>query len=270
MPLGTGVIAYPFAPYCGRPPVLANLWSRWNLDPPLIAALVAIGVALILLPTKTSLPLAATRRRWSQSQSILLAGWTLTGLALISPLCALSVSLFSARIAQHMLLAFVAAPLVVLGLPRALRCQAGSQFLPAIVFAAVLWLWHAPGPYAATFNGAAVYWLMHISTFCAALWFWSSILGAPRERLAAATAASIFTGLQMAFLGAIITFAGRPLYAPHEFTTFAWGLTPLQDQQLGGAIMWVPAGLVFVAAILFPLEQVMRLSIAGPRADSRA
>ena len=57
----------------------------------------------------------------------------------------------------------------------------------------------------------------------------------------------------MALLGATITFAGRPLYAPHEFTTFAWGLTPLQDQQLGGAIMWIPAGAVFVAAILFPL-----------------
>jgi putative membrane protein len=163
-----------------------------------------------------------------------------------------------------MLLAFVVAPLVVLGLPHPPRRAATAQFPAALCFAAILWLWHLPGPYAATFNGALVYWLMHLTMFAAALWFWNSILGAPRERLAAGTAASLFTSLQMAFLGAIITFAGRPLYAPHEFTTFAWGLTPLQDQQLGGAIMWVPAGAVFAAAILFPLGQVMR------QADSRA
>jgi putative membrane protein len=67
----------------------------------------------------------------------------------------------------------------------------------------------------------------------------------------------------MAFLGAIVTFAGRPLYAPHALTTVAWGLTPLQDQQLGGAIMWVPAGVLFVAAILAPLAQVLRTRPPG-------
>ena len=169
-----------------------------------------------------------------------------------------------------MLLAFVAAPAVVLGLPHPPRGAANAQFPAALCFAAILWLWHMPGPYAATFNGALVYWLMHLTMFASALWFWSSILRAPRDRLAAGAAASLFTSLQMAFLGAIITFAGRPLYAPHEFTTFAWGLTPLQDQQLGGAIMWVPAGAVFVAAILLPLEAVMRQSVNDPQTDPRA
>ena len=247
---GTGEFPYSFAPYCGHPPDIATIWSRWNLDPFLVAALLAIGVAAAFSP------LEKPRR------SFIVAGWALAAAALISPLCALSVSLFSARIFQHMLLAFVAAPMVALGLPRA----ANAQFPAAIVFAAVLWVWHMPAPYAATFNGAFVYWLMHLTMFGSALWFWSSSLRAPRERLGAATAASVFTGLQMALLGAIITFAGRSLYAPHQFTTLAWGLTPLQDQQLGGAIMWIPAGAVFVAAILFPLGAVMRPSIAGPRA----
>ena len=255
MPLGTGEFPYPFAPYCGHPPDVATIWSRWNLDPLLIAALLALGLAAAFSPGEKA------RRR------LMLAGWALSAAALISPLCALSVSLFSARLFQHMLLAFVAAPLVALGWPRG---AANAQFPAAFVFAAVLWLWHMPVPYAATFNGGLVYWLMHLTMFASALWFWSSILRAPRERLGAATAASLFTSLQMAFLGAIITFAGRPLYAPHEFTTFAWGLTPLQDQQLGGAIMWVPAGAVFVAAILFPLQAVMRPSFVAPRAEPRA
>ena len=269
MHLGTGEIPYPFAPYCGHPSDATQIWSRWNLDPVLLAVLLAIGVAAVFLPVDMTSPSTNGDSRWTARRSILLTGWALTAVALVSPLCALSVSLFSVRLFQHMLLAFVAAPLVVLGLPHP-RWSANAQFPAALCFAAILWLWHLPGPYAATFNGSLVYWLMHLTMFGAALWFWSAILWAPRERLAAGTAASLFTGLQMAFLGAIITFAGRPLYAPHEFTTFAWGLTPLQDQQLGGAIMWVPAGAVFVAAILFPLEAVMRQPLPDPRAGPRA
>ena len=49
-------------------------------------------------------------------------------------------------------------------------------------------------------------------------------------------------------LGAFITFTGRLLYPAYAGTTEAWGLTPLEDQQLGGLIMWVPAGLVYVVA----------------------
>jgi putative membrane protein len=53
----------------------------------------------------------------------------------------------------------------------------------------------------------------------------------------------------MGLLGALITFAERPVYAPHRLTTAAWGLTQLQDQQLGGAIMWVPGVGVFLAVM---------------------
>jgi putative membrane protein len=66
------------------------------------------------------------------------------------------------------------------------------------------------------------------------------------------------TSLQMAFLGAIISLSGRALYAQHLLTTAAWGLTPLQDQELGGALMWAPAGLILVATILTPLALVLR------------
>jgi putative membrane protein len=55
----------------------------------------------------------------------------------------------------------------------------------------------------------------------------------------------------MGLLGALITFAGGALYAPHLLVTQAWGLTPLQDQQLAGLIMWVPAAGLYLGAALF-------------------
>ena len=74
------------------------------------------------------------------------------------------------------------------------------------------------------------------------------------------------TALQMSMLGAILTLAPNPLFTVHSSTTWAWGLSPLQDQQLGGIIMWVPAGLLFTA---YGLAAFARwLSGAGPPAAS--
>jgi putative membrane protein len=233
--------------YCGAPPTPVALAGRWNLDPVLIGALLLIllGYALASEPR-----LAGRWPRPAWRRASFYAGWTLGALALISPLCALSVSLFSARVGQHMLLTSVVAPLVALGLPDALRFRAAAAPFAAAVFAIVLWIWHAPGPYAATFDGALIYWTMHLTTFGAALAFWIALFDRPAERLGGLVAAAAITSLQMGLLGAILTFTSRPLYSPHRFTTAAWGLTPLADQQLGGAIMWIPAGVILVAALV--------------------
>ncbi len=252
---------YSPTPYCGAAPSAATLWFRWNLDPVLIVALLGVvGVYAVFsqAPRRRGGPVSAWRR------GCFYAGWALGAAAVISPLCALSVSLFSARIGQHMLLETVVAPLVALGLPRSGSRRRGVELLAAGAFTLALWFWHAPGPYAATFDGAGVYWLMHLTLFAAALWFWREVLGAPAERLAPSVAASVGVGLQMALLGAVITFAARPLYAPHLLTTSAWSLTPLADQQLGGVIMWVPAGVIFVASIMTSLAFVMRRELRSP------
>jgi putative membrane protein len=186
------------------------------------------------------------------------SGWGLGAAALITPLCALSVSLFSARISQHMLLETVVAPLIALGLPRWRGRLQRTELLAAGVFTAAFWFWHAPGPYTATFYGDLVYWTMHLTLFGSALWLWRVVLDAPADRLIPCTAATVAVGLQMALLGAVITLAGHPLYPPHAFTTQAWGLSPLTDQQLGGVIMWVPAGVIFTASILASLAAVLR------------
>ena len=104
---------------------------------------------------------------------------------------------------------------------------------------------------------------MHMTMVGAAVVFWRAVLSAPAERLAPAAAATVGVGLQMALLGALITWSPRELFSPHRFTTAAFGLTPVQDQQFGGALMWAPAGLIFMAAVVVPLAWAMR-SRAAP------
>jgi putative membrane protein len=250
-------------------PLPAEIWQRWNLDPVLIALLlIALGGYLFARRREESSE-ASTRR------AFFVSGWLVGTVALISPLCALSVSLFSARVGQHMILALVAAPLVLLGRPGAayarLSPSAANWLSPrwlarlctsapgaAVLFAGLLWFWHAPGPYAATFRAAPTYWLMHLSLFGGALLVWRVVLTPPAHSAVAALAVGVFSTLQMTFLGALITIAHRALYAPHATTTAAWGLTQVTDQQLGGAIMWVPACTVFAAASVLTLARVLR------------
>lgn len=239
----------PITPYCGSPPTIGTLEARWNLDPVLLAALA--GIALLYY-------LWTGRGRSRREAQLFGLGWALTTLALISPLCALSVSLFAARVGQHMVLTLAAAPLIALGLPASLRRLPGQELWGALAFATALWVWHSPGPYDATFLSTAIYWTMHITTWGAAVFFWWTVLRAPVERLGISAAATVVTGLQMALLGAVITWARAPLFWPHFVTPFEWGLTPLQDQQLGGTLMWVPGGIIFLAAIVVPLALALR------------
>ena len=258
-------------PYCGAPPDPMTLLWRWNLDPILLILLVAAVVAYAGLAGR------ASAVRWRRA--CFYGGWVLGAAALTSPLCALSVSLFSARVGQHMVLEMIAAPLVALGRPltifaNAFRRSRNGQpssahhrhgaLGPVVVFAVVLWCWHAPGPYAATFHSDVIYWLMHATSFGAALWLWTALLESPREHLGGFLAAALATTLQMGFLGAVITFSARPVYVAHWLTTGAWGLTPLQDQQLGGVIMWIPAGVIFLGAIMTALAVAMRQAGSRP------
>ena len=63
-------------------------------------------------------------------------------------------------------------------------------------------------------------------------------------------------------LGALLTLAPRPLYAIHELTAAPWGLTALEDQQLGGLLMWVPGGLILAAALAVAMAHALRASEA--------
>src|SRR5215470_8419794 len=160
--------------YCGSPPPPAELWRYWNLDPVLIFLALLAGAAYFFGPRRASLRAGDT--------AVFCAGVLVLCLALVSPLCSLSVALFSARVAQHMVITLIAAPLIVLGVgnpafaaPSAVRWWSGPMPAAAL-YAALVWFWHTPAPYAATFDNKAVYWLMHISLIFAALVLWRALL----------------------------------------------------------------------------------------------
>lgn len=241
-------------PYCGSPPLPGTLLGRFNFDPVLIAV-------LVLLATVHITWLAERRRRVYAA-----LGWGCTAAALLSPLCALSVALFSARIAQHMILVLVAAPLIALALPQAQSGFARARLWSACaVFFLALWFWHMPRPYDATFESTALYWTMHITLSGSALVLWREILQGSGAFTADVLAAGGMTSIQMGLLGAVLTMAGRPLFFPHLATTQAWGFTPLEDQQLGGVFMWVPGIALFLWAALRSLD---RLRSSLERMDS--
>ena len=219
--------------YCGAPALPGTLGERFNLDPVLIAILAILSIAHFAMLRRAGRPAMAA-----------VSGWAIAATALISPLCALSVSLFAARVAQHMILLLVAAPLIAASLPLR-RSMGRPPFLwwATIAFFALLWFWHMPAPYEATFRAPAIYWAMHISLFGSGMLLWTALL---RQHSAQALAAGLITSIQMGLLGAIICLASWPMYRPHYATTEAWGLTPLADQQMGGVLMWVPGCLIFL------------------------
>lgn len=234
-------------PYCGAPPSPGEVWERFNLDPVLITTLVVLACAHVY-----GIPESNRRGRAHAA-----CGWLLAAIALVSPLCALSVSLFSARITQHMILLLLAAPLVALGWPRQRYSDTTwPLWTAATAFMVALWCWHMPTPYAATFTSTSVYWAMHLTLFGSGVVLWSELIHHPPRRTALVLAVGLLSSIQMGLLGAVLTLARRPLFYPHFTTTQVWGLTPLQDQQLGGTVMWVPGIVLFLWVAIRSLRRL--------------
>ena len=221
--------------YCGPAAVPDDLWTRWNVDPLLIAILAALA-------------LAVGRSRSSNTR----AGWGAIGLMaiiFISPFCALSSALFSARVLHHVLLIAAVAPLLALTLP--VR-RLPSPPLAALVglHAIILWVWHMPAPYWWGLASVPAYWLMQASLLVSAWLLWRAIFVSTAQP-GSALVALVATIGQMGLLAALIVFAPRPLYAVHFASTAAWGMNPLADQQLAGLLMWVPASLPYLGVGLW-------------------
>ena len=190
--------------------------------------------------------------------------------ALIGPLPALALASFTAHMIEHELLMVVAAPLIILsrpgpaltlGVPAAARGSARAlkrvaQTLEALRRPAVatvlhglaLWLWHIPVLFRAALEGAPVHALQHVSFFGSALLFWSALLPRrapnPTARGVAALHLTV-TSLHAGALGALLAMSGKPWFV--EAGSAAYELSPLEDQQLGGVMMWVVGCSIYAA-----------------------
>lgn len=233
-------------PYCGPGATPEDLWARWNLDPFLLLALGLGFLALMRL-----------RRGDAPGRIRTALGFGVLLIIFVSPLCALSSALFSARTVHHVLLVAGAAPLLAWRPPLAGRWSLPTATLSA---AGVFWAWHAPGAYSWALSNDAAYWVMQSTLLGSALWFWGA---ASRARPVSAVAALLVSTIQMGLLGALLTFADWAVYAPHAATTLAWGLSPLEDQQAAGLIMWAPAASIYLACALAVLGRILEPKTAA-------
>jgi cytochrome c oxidase assembly factor CtaG len=244
-------------------------------------------LVLICLALSASLYIKGTTKLWRAStrgagigtwEAVSFAsGWIVLVVALLSPLHELGDELFSAHMVQHELLISVAAPLLVLGRPlipflwaiplewrRSVGGWSQSAVVstlwlkiskPAVAFVLhtlALWIWHLPRLYQATLTSELIHSLQHTSFLVTAILFWWTILNARggQARRGAAVFYLFATLLQTGALGALLTFSPTLWYPAYAATTGRWGVGPLEDQQLGGLIMWIPGSLAYIAAAL--------------------
>jgi putative membrane protein len=278
----TPVLAHP-----GQPPAPYDLWSAWNPDPVLLLGLLLAAWAYQRGQTGgPKRPVDTWRARCFALALVAL------GLALVSPLDAASSALAAAHMVQHLLLVLVAAPLLALsapssailrGSPLAVR-RAASRWRrrlglthrnlralahPAVAWmaqVAVLWFWHAAVPYDAALASRPLHLLEHASFLVTATLFWHVVVGARGAgRVPNGLGVLLVFGMAMqsVLLSVLLTFARTPWYAGYTNTTAPWGLDPLTDQQLAGAIMWIPAGGIYLAAALALLASWLRAAEDG-------
>ena len=227
--------------YCGAAPDPAEWLGRWNLDPALLAGLLlCAGLTMARLDRWQG---RDGGRRRSAAQTAL----AIFAILYVSPLCALSAAFFTARVVHHMALVLAIAPLLAIALEPWLLRLTRPIWLWTAFAAGAFWLWHAPGPYSAALSSNGVYWLMQASLLGTATGFWAAVR---RAEAGTAIAAVLATTVQMGLLGALITFAVRPLYPPHFASTIAWGVSPLADQQLAGVVMWAPGSFAYLLAAM--------------------
>ena len=250
-----------------------ELLRAWSFEPGVVIPLLLS--AILYARGVLRLRRAAPRTKSKIDIYCFGAGWVALIIALVSPIHPWGSVLFSVHMTQHEILMLIAAPLLVLSRPivpflwalpkpAAISLAGWSKtpvwshtwrtisnpFVAWTVHAVVLWSWHIPTLFQATLESEFVHALQHASFLFSALLFWWAVIHGRQRALGFGLAVLYMftTALHSGLLGALITFANRVWYPAYIDRTSAWGLTPLEDQQIGGLIMWVPAGLVYIAA----------------------
>jgi putative membrane protein len=242
-----------------------------TLDPGVLVGIAALCVAYGAGARRR--PVAATPARVAAFVGAILV----LLVALVSPVDRVADDLFSVHMTQHLLLGLLAPLLLVLAAPvrvasaaldrgtldvlarwtRARRFRRDSAVvgvLAVLAHAVTFWAWHAPVLYEAAVRHPLVHALEHATLFGGGVALWAVVLPAYRRGHSGMAIVWLFvSGMQGGALAALLTLAPRALYRVHGAGTAAWGTTPLDDQRLAGAVMWLPGGLVYAVAAIVVL-----------------
>lgn len=206
--------------------------------------------------------------------TLFLLGLSILAATLLPPLHGFAETLFTGHMIEHELIMAVAAPILVLSrplpaflfaLPAVLRRSGlpgrliGSGLFPVLTRPAVatalhgvaLWGWHVPSAFTLATTDPLAHAAQHASFLLTALLFWWAVMERPGRSDGASALHLFLTMLHMGALGALITLAPAATWPVAD--PAAWGLTPLEDQQLAGIVMWVLGGFVYLGAALFLL-----------------
>ena len=258
-----------------------DLLGLWELHPSVVVGSIALAAAYLLWMGRDLSGRA--ERRWRTAA--FLTGVATMFVALVSPLDPLSDQyLFSAHMVQHILIAFLAPALFVVGLHPPPMCRllrqpwidrveraVGRPRVAWPLFVVTLWAWHLPALYEATLHSERIHITEHLLFLVTGTIFWWPVLSPVDERrLAPLTAAAYLFAASLAnsLLGIVLTFAPVGLYPSYvtpddtldllPLIRGRWGVTAAFDQQLGGLLMWVLGMVIFVLAIVAALVRWYR------------
>lgn len=263
----------------------------WTFDAqitaPLLAVVALYGFGLARLRKRASLG----RQRLGRQAGLFLAGWLLLAGALVSPLHEGGEVSFALHMIEHELIMLPAALLLVAGRPgpallwglpvtvrRALRplltarlwSVIASPVMATALQGLVMIVWHIPGPFDLALRHESWHVAQHVCFVASALMFWWGMLGVGRARGGPLVAAICLFATSMlgGGLGALMALDLTPWYGAYaDLGMTPFGLTPAEDQQLAGLIMWVPGGLFHLAAALLFFARSLRS--APERLDDR-
>jgi putative membrane protein len=260
---------------------------HWLADPAVLAP-IALLVAVYVRRFRAARREAGGRGA-GPLQAVAFGGAVLVLLAaLASPIDGLGEDyLFSAHMLQHVLLGDLAPVLLLLGLSRvimrpatrrlaALERALGPFAHPAtglLVWLALMYLWHVPALYDAALEHTGVHLLEHASFFCAgvAVW-WPLVEPVPMRRGLPGLWPVAYIGAAkfgLAVLGLYLTWSSSAIYGYYEHVPRIWGLSPVEDQNAGGAIMMVEQSLTFVIALAALFVRALARSEAEERRRER-
>jgi putative membrane protein len=227
--------------------------TSWTWEPTVLAGMLALAAAYVWLIRSRG-----RQASWSPLARVYFAGGLLAMfLALTSPIdTGGDRYLFSLHMVQHLLLAMVVPPLLLLGLPeswRALQHLRVSPLAANVIFNIVLAVWHVPLLYEATLRSEPAHILEHLSFLAAGVLFWWPLLapaGRPNSMSVMGKIAYLgFAGVPPTILGLAFILSPNVIYPFYATAPRVTPLSPLDDQLVAGLVMFGLGNLIYFAAI---------------------